>query len=379
MRIFVICYEYPPVGGGGGRVAASVAKGLVRRGHTARVLTSRVGELASEEIIDGVLVRRAFAARRRQDRCTIPEMAAYIVLHALPAIAEIRRFRPDVVHVHFAVPSGLVARWATLFAKVPYVLTAHLGDVPGGVPEQTDGWFKLVKPFTLGVWRKAARTTAVSSFVAGLARRAYGVSPEIVLNGVDMTLAAKDITVDAAAPLRLIWCGRIQQQKNLVPALDALRAIADQNWTLDIVGDGPLRADAEEMCRSSDMAQRVRFHGWRAGAEVKSLMAACDVLFMPSLSEGLSLVTVEALRAGLAIVASNVPGFDDVVTEDENGILCDPKQPAEFARVISDLVSDRQKVKAMRAASLGRAPRFDTELMVDRYEEILLSASGRTS
>ena len=111
LRILVLCYELPPVGGGGGRIALDVARGLLGRGHSVRVLTSHVAGLAREETIEGVSVRRAFAARRRADRCSVPEMAGYVAMHIAPALHEIGTFKPDVVHVHFAVPTGAVA-WA---------------------------------------------------------------------------------------------------------------------------------------------------------------------------------------------------------------------------------------------------------------------------
>ena len=186
LRILVLCYELPPVGGGGGRIALDVARGLVGRGHSVRVLTSHVAGLARQETIEGVSVRRAFAARRRADRCSVPEMAGYVAMHIAPALHEIGTFKPDVVHVHFAVPTGAVAWAATRLRSVPYLLTAHLGDVPGGTPEQTERLFRFVKPFTVPIWRSAAGVTAVSEFVARCAENAYGMMPVVIPNGIPM-------------------------------------------------------------------------------------------------------------------------------------------------------------------------------------------------
>ena len=225
LRVLIVCYEYPPVGGGGGRVAASVGEGLVRRGHRVRVLTSRAPGLPAEEEIAGVSVRRAFAGRQRLDRCSVPEMAAYVALQAEPARAEIARFAPDVVHVHFAVPSGAVAWYATRATRTPYVLTAHLGDVPGGVPEQTDHLFRLVKPATVPIWRDAAAVTAVATHVGALAFKAYRSQPEIILNGIDMSRVAQPTLRPAAEPVRIVWCGRIQAQKILDPRFRPFRRL----------------------------------------------------------------------------------------------------------------------------------------------------------
>jgi glycosyltransferase involved in cell wall biosynthesis len=370
-----MCYEWPPLGGGGGRVAADIARGLAKKGHTVAAVTSALHGLQRRETIDGVAIRRVFAGRRRADRCTVPEMAIYVLTQPLPVLFEVLRFRPDVIHVHFAVPTGPVAWFATRFVGIPYVLTVHLGDVPGGVPEQTDHLYRIVKPFTVPIWRSAAAVIAVAPHVAELANRAYGISPQVILNGSDAIMVRRSGEVRNAGPLRVVWCGRIQQQKNLAAAISGLASIAGQAWTLDILGDGPLRAEAEETGRRSGLSGQTRFHGWVEPSRVAAEFGHADVLFLPSLAEGLSLVTVEALRAGLAFVASGVRGITDVVVHGRNGILCDPRTPSSFAAAFMDLIGDREKLRAMQVASAERAAMFGTEAMVDAYERVLADAA----
>jgi glycosyltransferase involved in cell wall biosynthesis len=301
-------------------------------------------------------------------------MAIYVLTQPLPALFEVLRFRPDVIHVHFAVPTGPVAWFATRFVGTPYVLTVHLGDVPGGVPEETDHLYRMVKPFTVPIWRSAAAVIAVAPHVAELANRAYGITPHVILNGSDAIMARKLSEVRNAGPLRVVWCGRIQQQKNLAAAIAGLASIVGQAWTLDILGDGPLRAEAEETSRCSGLSGQIRFHGWVEPSRVAAEFGHADVLFLPSLAEGLSLVTVEALRAGLAFVASGVHGITEVVVHGHNGILCDPRAPSSFAAALMDLVGDRGKLRAMQVASAERAALFGTEAMVDAYERVLADA-----
>ena len=74
MKILVLCYEYPPVGGGGGRMAHNVGSALVRRGHEVRVQTVRMKDLPAQELRDGVEIFRTSGFRRRADLCTVPEM-----------------------------------------------------------------------------------------------------------------------------------------------------------------------------------------------------------------------------------------------------------------------------------------------------------------
>ena len=185
MKILVLCYEYPPLGGGGGRVAQTVAEQLAARGHEVRVQTAGMRHLPARETSGGVEVFRTFAFRAREDRCSVPEMGLFCATSLGPVLRHCREWQPEVMHAHFAMPTGLLAWWARRRTGVPYVLTAHLGDVPGGVPEQTDRLFRLVAPVARRVWREAAAVTAVSSFVQELVERAYGRKVERILNGIE--------------------------------------------------------------------------------------------------------------------------------------------------------------------------------------------------
>src|SRR4051794_28124251 len=109
MRILVLSYEYPPIGGGGGNVAKSVAGQLAARGHAVRVQTAALGRHSVRETIDGVEVFRTASLRRVPDTCTVIEMGLYIFTSLLPTLRHIRRWRPDVIHAHFAVPTGVLA------------------------------------------------------------------------------------------------------------------------------------------------------------------------------------------------------------------------------------------------------------------------------
>ena len=87
-------------------------------------------------------------------------MAGFVGASLLKGYPLLGKWRPDVMHVHFAVPAGAAGWLLNRLSGVPYVLTAHLGDVPGGVPEKTGKWFRLIFPLTPPIWRDAAAVTA---------------------------------------------------------------------------------------------------------------------------------------------------------------------------------------------------------------------------
>ncbi|MGA7394980.1 MAG: glycosyltransferase family 4 protein [Terrimicrobiaceae bacterium] len=367
MKILVLCYEYPPIGGGGGRIAAQVASSLARRGHAVRVLTGGMRHLPRREVRDLVEVVRPFSFRRREDTCTVPEMALYLATGLLPVLRESRKWRPDVVHAHFAVPTGPLALATKLLTGVPYVLTAHLGDVPGGVPEQTDHLFRLVGPLVKPVWRAARQVTAVSRFTAELAARAYGVQPTVIPNGVPPIPPPQ---VRLHSPRRIIMAGRLSIQKNPLLAINALALIKDLDWLFEVIGDGPLASEMRALAGRSGVGGRVIMRGWISNAQVAELMAETDILLMPSSNEGLSMVAIEALQHGLAIVASQIGGMRDVVEEGRNGFLCE-LSPDAFAQKLRVLLTDASQLERMRHASRRMAGDFDLEKTVDAYERVL--------
>jgi glycosyltransferase involved in cell wall biosynthesis len=371
VKILVLCYEYPPIGGGGGRVAAQVAARLACRGHKVRVLTAGMRHLPRREVRDQIEILRPRSFRRRKDTCTVPEMGLYLATSLLPVLREARSWRPNVVHAHFAVPTGPLALAAKAFAGTPYVLTAHLGDVPGGVPEQTDHLFRLLGPFAAPVWRRARFVTAVSCFVADLATRAYGVKPIVIPNGVNPIVQPEP---RAHSPRRIVMAGRLSIQKNPLLAIKALTLIREMDWSFDVIGDGPLGAEMRSLAQREGIGGRVTLHGWLPNAQVAQAMADADILLMTSLHEGLPMVAIEALQSGLAIVGSRIGGMRDVVEEGENGFLCE-LSPSAFAEKLRTLLNAPELLDRMRRASRKKGSDFDLEKTVTAYESLLKESS----
>ena len=377
MKILMVNYEYPPVGGGGGRVSAQIAGELARRGHEVRVQTSRVAGLpAREESPAGVDVRRVFSFRRAADTCSVPEMGGYVLSNVVPVLRAARSWHPDVMHVHFAVPTGPVAWAAHKLTHVPYVLTAHLGDVPGGAPEQTDRLFRVIKPFTRPIWRSAAAVTAVSSHVASLVRAAYGIEARVILNGV-ATVASSPPEPSADGVLRLLFVGRMSVQKNPVFLGKVLSSLRGRPLRAVFLGDGPLRGALEEELHAGGVDGQCELRGWADSASVRRAMDSSDILAMPSLSEGLPVAAVEAASRGLAIAGSAVPGLADVLEDGVNGWSLPVGDAAAWSRVLEEAMSGRDVLRARQQGSLRIAERFDLAAIVDAYERTLVAAARR--
>ena len=374
MKILVLNYEYPPVGGGGGRLTQKLCEALAALGHEVRAITAGMAHLPGRETVNGVLILRPQSLRRKEDTCSVWEMALYLVTALPTALWEAWTWRPDVVHAHFVVPSGLLALALKLLAWRPYVVTAHLGDVPGGVPDQTEGLFRLAAPLAWLVWHQASATTAVSSHVAGLAQKAWGRSPEIILNGIPPIITTPP--APQAGPLRIVMVGRLSVQKNPLLAIEALAKIANQSWQLDVIGDGPLADAMKAAAARHSLTHKIQWSGWLEESEVRKKLEHSDVLLMTSLQEGLPMAAVEALWHGLAIIGSRIGGLNDVIADTKNGNLCD-LSPESFAAAISHLIQSPESLLAMKRESQSLARHFDFAHCVASYENTLRSAKSK--
>lgn len=367
-KILVLNYEYPPVGGGGGAACRLICAELARKGYQVRVQTSRVRGLPPVAVEDGVRVYRGFCFRRYADRCSVLEMAFFLIGNLPHALRHALFWKPDLIHVHFAVPTGVLAWITHKLTRVPYVLTTHLGDVPGALPEQTDHLFRLIQPLTRPIWRNASAITAVSDFVRELGEKAYGRPVTTIFNGLEPV--APKAPPESPPPTRFVFAGRFNPQKNLVFLLRIMAHLTQWDWNLTLIGDGPERAALVSAIENLQLNQRVKLTGWETPEMVDIGIANSHVLLLPSRSEGLPMVGLRALAFGLAIMGSDIGGLRDVVEHGGNGFLVALDDRAAWTDAFRRLLTSPGKLAAFGTRSLAMAQRFRIEHVVAEYEAI---------
>lgn len=130
MRILMLNYEYPPLGGGASPVTRALCEHLATAGHEVDVVTMGYRRLPRVELSGGVRVIRVPTLRHSPVRAETPEMLSYILAALPPTLALTQRWRYDVVHAHFIVPTGILAAAVRRISGLPLVITAHGSDIP---------------------------------------------------------------------------------------------------------------------------------------------------------------------------------------------------------------------------------------------------------
>ena len=308
-------------------------------------------------------------------------------LYSLPAAGAAPRLaaRADVVHVHLGedlavVPLGLLA--ARRRTK-PLVLTVHCSlrhTLTGATPRAL-----LLR--TLGAalerWGEA-RADAVICLTPRLLRRLAqeGVDEgrlHVIPSGVDPRLFSThrlDPVADVGRP-RVLFVGRMAPQKGARALLRAFSLLNHTSARLVLVGDGPQRPELERAAVRLGIAGRTRFTGFVPHEEVPAFLAHADVLALPSTYEELGAVLVEAMQAGLPIVASRVGGIPELLTDGVTGRLVPPGDPAALASAIDEVLADPALARRLGEAARERASLYHWDILAGRVLDLYRSVARR--
>jgi glycosyltransferase involved in cell wall biosynthesis len=309
VRIAYVVTRADPIGGAQIHVR-DLAAAVRRQGHTATVITSGSGpfvdDLRAQDTPTVVLRHLAVPIGPVRDFRALREMRA--------VLAELR---PDLIAAHSS-KAGTLGRVAGRALRIPVVFTVHGWAFTPGVPSLQSALYRRIERLAGPL---ATRIITVSEFDRGLALEARIAGPDRVVtvhNG--MPDVAPALRADPArSPVRLVMVARLGPQKDHPTLLRALAGLQELPWELDLIGDGPSTAQTAALASSLGVGGRVRFLGQRT--DVEQLLARSQVGLLVTNWEGFPLSILEAMRAGLPVVASSVGGVGESVQDGETGYL----------------------------------------------------------
>jgi glycosyltransferase involved in cell wall biosynthesis len=275
----------------------------------------------------------------------------------------LRGLRPDVVHVSLNEPWS--SHWGIVLARAAGAKVVAVENLvtPGSRKQ------RLVKRLTT---RLLAAHVAVAAPTADDLAREAGIPRagiRVIANGVP------DVELDPLPRLPgavVGSIGRLERQKGYDVLVDALPALPDA--TAVLVGDGAERDALEEQARELDVADRLRLEGWREDA--RRLLTTFDVFVLPSRLEALPLVLIEALLAGLPVVATDVGSVSELVTPDV-GVLVPPEEPQALGAALAALLADPQARATLGSAGRSRAlERFTITRVADAFSALYGEVAG---
>lgn len=365
LRVLIVTDEMEV--GGTQRQIVHLARGLRRRGHAVTVLFFRERSFLVDE-----LEREGVACVQ------VPKRGRIDPGFVLRLAAQVRRLQPDVIH-GFAFSGEL---WSAV---------AHLQQ-PGGarapaLVSSVRGLYEWYRPWQWRLKRwvagRSAHVVSNSREAALYACRQMGLPDhaiDVIYNGAEVpetTMLAQARpamrTALGLAPeqVAVLFVGRLVALKNVPVLLRALRLLLDRGVGARVLlaGDGPERAAIEQVVQQLDLEVHVQLLGQRD--DVPGLMAAADVVVLPSLREGLSNVVLEGMMSGRAVVASRVGGTPELIDDGVSGWLFESDDAHALADALQRLVTDESARHRLGEQARERAvARFGIPAMVQAYEEL---------
>jgi glycosyltransferase involved in cell wall biosynthesis len=372
MRLLFLNYECPPAGGGAGFATLALARQMAGRGHEVDVLTARASDAPALETVDGVLLRRVRSYRRGIHHVGMGGVASYLASAAavLPGLARSQNY--DAYHYYFGAPTGLLSLVPGAHRRRPYVLSLRGSDVPGYEPK-LDRWHRLLSPITRRVWRNAAAVVANSAGLRDIALRSSpGRAIEVIRNGVTASANTQSARGEG---LRLMTTSRLIERKRVDTLLHAIALLPNLPIHLEIAGDGPCLPALKRLTTSLGIERNVTFHGFMNQTQLAGLRAQTNVFVLASSSESCSMAVLEAIGAGLPVVASRVGGTPELVRQEENGLLFEAGDAAGLAAAL-DRIHGSPGLHEKLAAGSARLARqeFSWESTAVRYEALFAAA-----
>lgn len=284
---------------------------------------------------------------------------------------ELRRFRPDVVHAHEPFTPS-TSFYATMVSPAPVVAVSHTFF-------ERSLLFDLYKRPFHRLWMRPKVWLAVSDATASFLRRhlGHGADIRVVPNGVDVDMFAGAAAAELPPGRKVLFVNRLDERKGFPVAVDAFATLGRRfpDLLLVVAGDGRQRAAVDTL--PQELRRRVVMLGRVPHADVPALAKAADVFVGPATGrESFGIVLVEAMAAGLPVVASDIPGYREVVRSDVDGILVPPSDPQALADGITRVVEDGALAERMRQAGQRRAERFRWDVVADEIEDVYREVAG---
>jgi phosphatidylinositol alpha 1,6-mannosyltransferase len=384
MRIVIGCDTFTPEVNGAARFAQRLACGLVKRGHEVYVLAPSTEGPPSVRRENGVTVHRLVSYRtpfHPTFRVVMPWSARRGAAELLDAV------QPDVVHVqaHFLIGRMLCAQ--SVRRGIPIVATNHF------MPENLFGHARvprlLQRPVARRAWADVARVLGRAAVVTAPTPRAVqllvssaGLTAAVPVScGIDVARYRR-VAPERTGPPTVLFVGRLDEEKRvdeLLRGFAALPAAAPSQPAarLEIVGDGSCRAEWVSLAERLGITERVRFAGFIGEEALLDSYARAAVFCMPGVAELQSLATMEAMAAGLPVVAADAMALPHLVRPGQNGWLYPPGDVASLTDRLAHLLTDPNARTAMGAVSLEIASGHELGATLARFETIYASVLDR--
>ncbi len=363
MRIAHLVCVYPPYGGGMGAVAQQYA-GMLAAEHEVTVFTPHYPGRPIPQTSGNIKIENLFSWGHMGNAAFLPQLAS-----------RLKKF--DIVHLHY--PFFGVQEWLTwaLPSTVKLVITYHMQATAGGLKGLL---FKAGLAFTNHRLARRADvlTASTQDYINTVALSAMGgvgkwqVVPFAVEDEFTPGLVPKYLTEKLSVPSHtpmILFVGSMDTAhafKGVSILLLALKKIQDKSWQVVVVGDGNMCVEYQAQVEHLGLSSRVHFVGFVPQKDLVNYYRSANIFVLPSTSqaEAFGLVALQAMACGVPVVASRLPGVQELVQDNITGKLCEPGSVVSLSAILNSILSSPEQARALGQAGLTRVQEHYTYAQV---------------
>lgn len=367
MKIGIVCY---PTFGGSGVIATELGKALANEGHHIHFITYQL------PVRLNTFSENIFFHDVSLENYPLFDYPPYETVLASKIVDVVRSENLDILHVHYAIPHASAALMAkqilqTFNIKIPIITTLHGTDIT------LVGKDKSYEPVVTYSINNSDGVSAVSKSLRDETLQHFNIKKEIevIPNFVDFNRFKKnnkDHFKQVLAPNGekiLIHASNFRKVKRINDVIQVFGKIHQQlPAKLLMVGDGPERKNAENLCASLNVCNDVRFLGRQDAME--EILAICDVFIMPSEKESFGLAALEAMACEVPVISTNVGGLPEIVLHNVNGGTFNVGDIDGMANFGIQLLKDSEQLNHFKNAAFQTAKLYDIKNILPMYESL---------
>ncbi len=358
MKILMLNYEFPPIGGGAANAHLRLLRQYADRGELrVDVLTSAPKPgVVIEQFSENITIHKIGIHKKHLHFWRKIEVIEWLMKAKSHYRRLLRENDYDLAHAFFGFPTGwLCYRTAN---KLPYIISLRGSDVPGR-HARLQLEYKILAPVFRAIWRNAAELVACSEGLKDRALRFMpSVSIDVIPNGVEIDRFCPAQSGATEDRLRLVTVGRLSATKRVEMLVDAVEILHTDGVKLHltIAGGGQLEPQLKETVSQRNLCEIVEIAGRIDPENMPQVYRESDIFVSATAQEGMSNAMLEAMASGLPIITTRCEGVEELITD--NGVIVEGANAEEIAKAIRSLADNAQTRKDMAVAARSRAEQF---------------------
>jgi len=341
LRILILNYEYPPLGGGAGVCTQYEAAGLAKLGNHVTVLSTWYKGFPELETIGSLEIIRIKSKRKFTYKSNPLEMISWVLKTKQYIKKNKQSFKFDACLANFIIPGGIVGKWIKQTFKIPLIIISHGQDIPFFFPKQMLKYHIVTYFWLRSIVKDANKLVLLTDLIKQNADKYLGTKNRskniIIPNGCDIEKFKPDYSKKSLR-FMIIFAGRLVSQKDPMTFLKAIKILKDKisDFRVDILGDGPLRKKMEQFVNRNNLNKYISFSGWVNKEVMIEVYQTANLQVMTSMDEAMSIAALESLATGQYIISTPVSGNTELIKENVNGNFVGFGNYLEIANKILD-------------------------------------------